>query len=152
MAVVNGPKASEVVATTLQATLVDLIDLSLAGKQAHWNVHGPHFRSVHLELDEIIDDVRLWSDTVAERLAQLSVSPDGRAKTVAESSKVEDIGPGQIGADKVVALFAERINAVSQRIKDVLDDLEEDLVTQDDLIAIAKGLDMHAWFLRSQAN
>jgi len=147
---VTGPHASEVVATALQSALVDLIDLSLAGKQAHWNVYGPHFRTVHLELDEIINDVRLWSDTVAERLSQLSVSPDGRAHTVADSSKVKDVGPGPIGADKVVALFAEQIDAVSQRIKDSLPDLEEDLLSQDDLIAVAKGLDMHAWFLRAQ--
>ena len=32
----------------LQQTLVDLIDLSLVAKQAHWNVVGRNFRSVHL--------------------------------------------------------------------------------------------------------
>lgn len=144
------PTTSPEVASILQSTLVDLIDLSLQGKQAHWNVHGPQFRSVHLELDEIVTDVRNWYDIVAERLAQLSVSPDGRASTIAETSRVDDIGPGPIGTDKVVRLFAERLDAVSQSIKDALPDLEDDLLSQDDLIAIAQGLDKHAWFLRSQ--
>ena len=47
----NAP--NETVAKALQATLVELIDLALVGKQAHWSVVGPQFRSIHLELDEI---------------------------------------------------------------------------------------------------
>ena len=37
----DGPQT----AAELQAMLVDLIDLALIGKQAHWNVVGPHFRA-----------------------------------------------------------------------------------------------------------
>jgi starvation-inducible DNA-binding protein len=40
-------------AAELQTVLVDLIDLGLQGKQAHWNVVGPQFRTLHLELDEV---------------------------------------------------------------------------------------------------
>ncbi|MDR2113708.1 MAG: DNA starvation/stationary phase protection protein, partial [Bifidobacteriaceae bacterium] len=82
----------------LQAALVDLIDLSLLAKQAHWNVRGTNFRSVHLELDEVIDQVRIYSDDVAERLAAVGGSPDGRANTVAETSQVPTIEPGPISA------------------------------------------------------
>jgi len=56
-----------VVGTALQETLVELIDLHLRAKQAHWNVVGRHFRSLHLELDELTDDVRAAADLVAER-------------------------------------------------------------------------------------
>ena len=51
----------------LQSMLVELIDLALIGKQAHWNVEGPHFRSLHLELDELVDTWRSLGDQVAER-------------------------------------------------------------------------------------
>lgn len=144
------PTASDAVTSALQSTLVDLIDLSLVGKQAHWNVHGSSFRAVHLELDELVDEVRLAYDTVAERLAQLGVSPDGRTQTVADTSQVIDIGPGPLGADKVVRLIAERTNAVSDRIKEAIPLVADDPLTQDHLITIAQGLDKHAWFLRSQ--
>jgi len=53
------------VVNDLQATLAELIDLTLIGKQAHWNVVGPNFRSIHLQLDEIVDAARLSSDRVA---------------------------------------------------------------------------------------
>ena len=37
--------------------MVDLIELYLQGKQAHWNLVGTNFRDLHLQLDEIIDDL-----------------------------------------------------------------------------------------------
>ena len=36
----------------LQKVLVDLIELHLQGKQAHWNLVGTNFRDLHLQLDE----------------------------------------------------------------------------------------------------
>src|SRR6476619_292214 len=39
----------------LQATLLELIDLSLVGKQFHWALRGPGFTPLHLQLDELID-------------------------------------------------------------------------------------------------
>ncbi|MDR2380687.1 MAG: DNA starvation/stationary phase protection protein [Bifidobacteriaceae bacterium] len=134
----------------LQAALVDLIDLSLLAKQAHWNVRGTNFRSVHLELDEIIDQVRINSDDVAERLAAVGGSPDGRATTVAATSQVPSIEPGPINAPVVVAEFSERISAAARRIETALPELDEDMPSQDLLIEIVAGLDKAAWMLRSQ--
>jgi DNA-binding ferritin-like protein len=61
------PHQRDEVGRQLQATLVELIDLSLLGKQLHWNVVGPLFRPLHLQLDELIDAWRELADTVAER-------------------------------------------------------------------------------------
>src|SRR5690606_41282805 len=73
----------EVTANVLQSTLVDLIDLSLVAKQAHWNVVGPNFRSVHLQLDELVSAARTYTDSVAERANATGVSPSGKATTAA---------------------------------------------------------------------
>ena len=62
---------SPVVDKALQQALVDLTDLSLLGKQAHWNIQGSRFRALHLQLDEIVEEVRVGADDVAERLAAL---------------------------------------------------------------------------------
>lgn len=72
--------ARQVVGEALQGTLVDLLGLSLIGKQAHWNIVGPRFRSIHLQLDEVVDTARTYADTVAERAATLGVPPDGRPR------------------------------------------------------------------------
>ncbi|MDR2453372.1 MAG: DNA starvation/stationary phase protection protein [Bifidobacteriaceae bacterium] len=134
----------------LQAALVDLIDLSLVAKQAHWNVRGANFRSVHLELDEIIDQVRVNSDDVAERLAAVGGSPDGRAATVAATSQVPTIEPGPIEAGAVVADFSQRISQAARRIETSLPELDEDMPSQDLLTGIVGELDKAAWMLRSQ--
>lgn len=141
---------SEIVSTSLQEALADLIDLSLQGKQAHWNIHGPHFRSVHLQLDAVIDDVRTWSDDVAERLVTVGGTPDGRAGTVASSSQVEKIDGGPLSTDKVIRQFDERLTAAAARIREHLPELEsEDLITQDLLIGVVAGLEKHAWMFRA---
>lgn len=72
--------ARQVVGDALQSTLVDLVGLSLIGKQAHWNLVGPRFRSIHLQLDEVVTAAREFSDTVAERAAALGLPPDGRPR------------------------------------------------------------------------
>jgi len=81
-------QASERLATHLQQLSVDLIDLHLQGKQAHWNVVGLNFRDLHLALDEVVDAARTFSDTVAERMRAIYITPDGRAKTVAAQSSL----------------------------------------------------------------
>ena len=52
----------------LQKVLVDLIELHLQGKQAHWNLVGTNFRDLHLHLDVVVDIAREASDTIAERM------------------------------------------------------------------------------------
>lgn len=137
------------VTTHLQAALVDLIDLALQGKQAHWNLYGPHFRSIHLQLDEVIADLRGWSDTVAERMAAVGSPPDGRVGTVASSSEVDQIDGGTLSTDKVIRQFEDRLQAASDRMKATLEDLEADLLSQDIIIEVATGLEKHAWMFRA---
>ncbi|MEE6272488.1 Dps family protein [Georgenia wangjunii] len=141
---------ADAVTASLQEALVDLIDLSLLGKQAHWNIHGPHFRSVHLQLDEVIDEVRLASDDVAERLATIGAAPDGRASTVASTSRVETLAAGRLAVDKVIREFDERLQGVSDRIKANLPAVEkEDPLSHDLLVGIATGLEKQAWMFRA---
>lgn len=135
--------------TILQSALSDLINLHLLGKQAHWNVHGQGFRSVHLHLDEVVDLTREWSDDVAERIAALGGNPDGRPAAVAADSPLADFGAGPISTDKAVRVFDELLTQASKRIVENLDALEDDLLSQDLLIGIAKGLDKEAWMFRA---
>lgn len=136
------------IANDLQDTLVELIDLSLQAKHYHWNVTGQEFRGVHLHLDEITDQVRLWYDDVAERLATLDVAPDGRLSTLAASTPLQSPTAGwQPDVDAVTAMQA-RLEEVAGRINSRAAAIEDDLVTQGILLEISGGLAKHAWMMR----
>lgn len=68
-------RASDRLAQSLQKVLVDLIELHLQGKQAHWNLVGTNFRDLHLQLDDIVDIAREAADTIAERMRALTQFP-----------------------------------------------------------------------------
>ncbi len=98
-------------ANNLQAVLVDLIELHLQGKQAHWNVVGKNFRDLHLQLDEMIDIAREVSDTIAERMRALHATPDGRSDTVTASTTLPAFPAGEQTTTTVVDLITDRIEA-----------------------------------------
>ena len=84
-------QASQQLGDRLQQLLVDLTDLHLQGKQAHWNVVGKNFRDLHLALDEVVDAARDFSDVIAERMRAVYVTPDARAATVAEKTTLQRV-------------------------------------------------------------
>ena len=135
----------------LQAALVELIDLSLQGKQAHWTVTGPLFKPVHEHLDAIVDEVRVAYDDVAERMAALEVAPDGRLATLIATTPVDPMPAGWQADADVVARMLQRLEGLSGRLGDWIDELGDlDPVTQDMLIGIRHAIDKHAWMLRVQ--
>src|SRR5437764_8914642 len=113
---IGAPERHEV-GKSLQATLVELIDLGLAGKQLHWSVVGPFFRSLHLELDELVDSWRELADTVAERAVALGHFPDGQAPALA-AADLKGVERGPIEDDAVVLTLTERVADVAERIRE----------------------------------
>lgn len=154
MAAITGPLNDvdqKVVAEALQGALVDLIDLSLVAKQAHWNVVGPHFRALHLQLDELVTLARDHADTVAERAVALGVNPDGRSVTVAASTQVQQPEHGWIEDGKVVAAFTDILEGVGVRIRErIVATGDPDPVTQDLLIAVAQDIEKQHWMFQAQ--
>ena len=144
-------KPKKTVVKDLQSTLVELVDLSLLGKQAHWNVVGSHFRSIHLQLDEIVDIARLSSDRVAERLATIGASPDGRAETVATGSELAPFPEGFVAGTDTVKLVTAAMETIADRMRERIGRIgEDDPVSQDILIGISDEVEKAAWMLRAQ--
>ncbi|RLV54583.1 DNA starvation/stationary phase protection protein [Aeromicrobium phragmitis] len=144
-------KASERLAGHLQQLHVDLIDLHIQGKQAHWNVVGKNFRDLHLQLDEVVDAAREFSDTVAERMRAVYITPDGRAKTVAAQSSLAEFPADEVDTAETVDLITGALYSVAataRRIHDEVD--EEDPTTADILHAILERLEQLAWMIDSE--
>jgi starvation-inducible DNA-binding protein len=134
----------------LQATLVELIDLSLLGKQLHWNIFGRPFKPLHEHLDELVDSWRELSDTVAERAVALGYSPDGQAAAVSQGSGIAPVDAGALDTDTATRQLVERLADVTERIRGRMDRLGEiDLASQDVLVEVVRELEKQLWMLRS---
>ena len=148
---VMSPEDRKITGEALQTVLVDLIGLALQAKQAHWNVHGPNFRPVHLHLDEVVAVAREHADTVAERAAAIGVSPDGRAETVTRDASKPRFGGGPVADTKVVTGMTQLLADVIGRLREGIKETEEaDPVTQDLLITAAEELEKHHWMFKAQ--
>ncbi|ATW50941.1 Dps family protein [Streptomyces xantholiticus] len=140
------------VGEALKGALVDLVDLALVAKQVHWNVVGPRFRSVHLQLDEVVDTARQHSDTVAERSSAIGVAPDGRAATVAAQSAIGSVPEGWIKDVDVVRAMVDALGAVIGRMRQRIEATEKpDPVSQDILIQLTADLEKHAWMFQAES-
>ena len=147
----HGFTASEALSENLQKVLVDLIELSLQGKQAHWNVVGRNFRDTHLQLDEIIEAARGFSDTVAERMRSLHALPDGRSDQVAQTTTLPEFPQGEIATTEVIDLMTERLDSVAKTCRDVHDDVdEEDPTSADILHAILERVEQLSWMVSAE--
>lgn len=135
----------------LQANLVTVVDLALLLKQAHWCVVGRDFRSVHLQLDEIIESVRDGSDEIAERISTLGAAPDGRSSTVSDKSKLKKYPEGFRKAPATVSLVADALKTTIDQLRNSIAKLGDlDPISEDLCIGISASLEKHLWMVQAQ--
>ena len=144
-------QASDKLADCLQQLHVDLIDLHLQGKQAHWNVVGKNFRDLHLQLDEVVDASREFSDQIAERMRAIYVTPDGRAATIAAQTSLATFPADEVDTAETVDLITAALYATAGTARRIHDDVDaEDPTTADILHAILERLEQLAWMIDSE--
>lgn len=138
-------------AALLQDILAGGLDLRLAVKHAHWTVRGPRFHQLHLLFDSFVPDLDAEIDTIAERIATLGRSPDGRSQTVVQTSRLTPYPDAAIqGNDHLVAL-ADRFAALGNRVRAAIDDsaAANDADTSDILTGFSRLLDKSLWMLEA---
>jgi starvation-inducible DNA-binding protein len=135
----------------LQRVLVDLIELHLQGKQAHWNLVGTNFRDLHLQLDDIVNIAREASDTIAERIRALNFVPDGRSDTVTASTTLPAFPPAEQTTTDTVDFITTAIYGAVHTLRTVHDDVDNaDPSSADLLHIIIDDLEKAAWMLKSE--
>jgi len=135
----------------LQRWLPYMIALALRLKQAHWNLRGIRFKSVHEQLDEILTDVRDAVDDVAERIVTLGGAADGRPQTVAGAEGFAAFAPGLLTVETAIDTIVDDLAVTVQRGRDCIGALGEvDPVSEDLAIGVVAALEKHHWMLQSQ--
>ncbi len=132
----------------LNPVVVDLTALSVDGKQAHWHVRGPNFQAVHLLLDEIVDNARVYTDLAAERIVALGLPVDARTQTVGSTTTTPVMTAGFQQSNDSITEVISAIDATLVTVRTAIDELADlDPVSQDVVIEIARGLEKDRWFL-----
>jgi starvation-inducible DNA-binding protein len=131
--------------------LADAIDLQCQLKQAHWNVKGPHFISLHELFDRIFEAVASYVDLIAERIVQLGGIAEGTVRVAAAKSRLEEY-PLQIaeGAAHVEAV-ARGLSTFGREARVTIDEANalDDADTADLFTEVSRGIDKWLWFVEA---
>lgn len=68
------PESRDRVGSIFNRTLADEFALSSAARDYHWNVSGPHFRSLNDLFDEQYHQLDQWIERIAERARSLGIA------------------------------------------------------------------------------
>jgi starvation-inducible DNA-binding protein len=142
---------AEEIGKQLQLTLVELIALSLAGKQLHWNVYGREFLSAHRHLDQVVDEWRDLEDAVAERAVAIGIAPDGSAAAVIELADVRPVDSGFTEVGCAIERLCAQLWEVALRVRQRSELLgAPDAVSQGVLVDVGRKLEEQLWMMRAQ--
>ena len=135
----------------LQEHLSNSIDLTTQAKQAHWNVKGPDFISLHELFDEIAEDSEKYVDLIAERIVQLGGTAEGTLRLAAKRTRLPDY-PIKISAghDHVNAL-AHTLASYGENVRNAIAQTDEikDQDTADIFTQISREVDKYLWFVEA---
>lgn len=131
--------------------LADTFDLMSQVKQAHWNVRGPHFFSLHKLFDEVAEVVEGYVDMLAERATALGGIARGTCRMAASSSRLPEY-PEDIhnGIDHVAAV-TERISMLCKSSREAIEAATDadDQATADLFTEMVRDLDKYLWFVEA---
>ncbi|MDG4647815.1 DNA starvation/stationary phase protection protein Dps [Roseibacterium sp. SDUM158017] len=137
----------------LNANLVNTISLTLAVKQAHWNLKGRGFIGVHELLDDVAERLRESADTIAERAVILGGHAKGTAEIVAEKSTLEAYPLEMTDIGEHVEHLKTRFMEVGHAMREAIEVAEKagDEDTADLFTEISRAVDKDAWFIGANA-
>jgi starvation-inducible DNA-binding protein len=133
----------------LNARVADSIDLTLAVKQAHWNLRGRGYIGVHELLDDVAERLREQTDTMAERVAIMGGHAKGTTQAVEESTSHKPYPVELTDIQAHIRELVDRFKHHGKMLREAIeaadeadDDDVEDLFTE-----VSRAVDKDAWFI-----
>ena len=136
-------------AALLNARLADAIDLTLAVKQAHWNIKGSSFIGIHELLDAVADRCREHADTIAERCVILGGQAKGTSQVAASDSSLSPYPVDAQHQSHHIEALKDRFMDFGARLRESIEKAGEagDEDTADLFTEVSRAVDKDAWFI-----
>ncbi len=136
----------------LAQVLADTFTLYAKTHGYHWNVTGPHFRSLHLMFEEQYNELFQAVDVLAERLRALGDTAPGSLAEFVELATIQDREPTEDAMEMVNNLRRDH-ETVARLIRPLVEVAEDagDGATADLFNARLDAHEQAAWMLRSFA-
>ncbi len=135
----------------LQACFVDTLHLSLLAKQAHWNVKGMQFFSLHELFDKAHSCLGDYTDDLAERIASLGGTARGTLKTIQAQTTLQPYPEDIFKGEEHLKALCKNFAILCKEVREGIPTLEKiaDLGSSDLLTEVSRGLDHHLWLLEA---
>ncbi len=146
------PESSRAAAVELIGPrLAGAIDLRLQAKQAHWNVRGPRFISLHELFDQVASAGSSFQDLLGERIAQLGGRAAGTVEAVREATPLAPYPVDLSWEDDHVRQVTDALSRFAAAARTGILEAEQlgDDATADIFTEIARESDKLLWFVEA---
>lgn len=135
----------------LNGRLADGLALSLAIKQAHWNIKGMNFIAVHELLDTVNNNLRAHLDIFAEQVQTLDGVAQGTVEVVARTSTLQEYPTDLTRSEDHIREICARLRAHGEKLRAAIASTDEagDANTSDIFTAASRTADKDLWFMES---
>lgn len=142
--------SSKTLADSLKVVLADTFVLYFKTHSFHWNVTGPHFRSLHELFEEQYTEIWQATDDIAERIRTLG---EYAPNNYDEMAKVATLTPSGQTPDEqsMVQILAEDNRAIVKTLYNAMKTAENDNdeATVDLMVERIRVHEKAAWMLES---
>ena len=138
------------IAEGLKRLLADTYTLYLQTHNFHWNVTGPHYRELHLMLEEHYTELAVAVDDIAERIRALGVAAPGTYKEFSQLSSIEEVS-GLSDGEAIVKILTASHEQVIRSCRAVLG-IAQQADDESSASVVSDRMRVHektAWMLRA---
>lgn len=135
----------------LQQSTAEAVDLQTQAKLAHWNVKGENFIALHKLFDDATDEIRNFSDELAERLVQLGGLVEGNVQTIAKATNLPTYSTEIQAGKEHVDAFSSALATFGAHVRANIDKADQagDMDTSDIFTEVSRGIDKLLWFVEA---